>query len=281
LLDNLVRAYEGQLFIHLSYTQLTGDVRITTQANADYDKNDYGRITGTAKFWGIFGSVSKANRINVVSVPVTDNESVYMAYIKFANNSKYFGRTNDKNSIELKNAHLSWEKNGYYYFIQGNAKNKFQELIIQTTMAAKTIAVGKEIIRKIKQVDEISGNEGYEPKDKTQHFLLLTFGYKVPNYDGELRLTLEGNLERVFKVLPVKEFAVGGDSKQLVLFYSESAEEKGHDIKVSKLKKMLIGADISLELRGLEIRQIPIESFHPTQKLERLQLQQLRLQQPR
>lgn len=201
-----------------------------------------------------------------------------MAYIKFANNSKYFGRTNDKNNTELKNAHLSWQKNGYYYYIQGNAKKKFQELIIQTTIAAKTIAVGKEIKRKIKQVAEISGEEGYEPKDKTQHFLLLTFGSKVPNYDGELRLTIEGNLERMFKVLPVKELAVGGDSKQLVLFYSESAEEKGHDIKVSTLKKMLIGADISLELRGLEIRQIPIESFHPTQQLERLQLQQLRLQ---
>ena len=275
--DNLARAYEGLPFVHVTYKQMTGQVAIAVNGQITSTETNP-PAAGITRVLQLLLGASHSNQVQVISSPVTDNDSVYYAYTTFAKDSRYFGRTRKgEASADMDDAHLRWERGGFHYFIKKGAADAFLELIIQTTVAAKQIEIGKKLLRTVAQAVEISGQPGYEVvANRRQHFLMLTFDEPVKNVDGTLRVDVQPNVERVFPVQPVKDRKLMEDTNRLVLFYSELDESRGHDIDPKTLMSKLIGATVTLELRGLEIQRIPVEALDPLRRLQREQLEELR-----
>jgi hypothetical protein len=236
-------------------------------------------MMGLTFFRQLVLGLAKTYHISVISIPVTDNDAVYNAYLTFAKTPEYFGRVDDENNSELQKAHLSWQRNGRYYYVKKEAKDAFRDLIVQAAVSGKTVEVDAAKMVKIEDVKEITGQPGYEPvADRGQHFLSLTFNKKVKNFDGTLTLILEGDLERVFQVLPVGTVNIGEDTDQLVLFYSELDISKGHNIPVAELTFKLVGATVSLRLRSLKAPPVSTDAIDAGRSLK---LQQQLLQQER
>jgi hypothetical protein len=277
LKDNLARAYEGLPFVHVTYKQMTGQVTIAV--NGQFTANETNPpAVGITKVLSFLLGAAHSNQIQVISSPVTDNDSVYYAYTKFVTNERYFGRaTKGEKRTELDEAHFSWERGGFHYYVKKGARAAFLDLIVQTTVASKTIEVSKRLFRIVREAVEITGQPGYPSvPDKKQHFLRLTLDEAVKNIDGTLTVEIEPNVERVFPLRLREDLPPLEDTKQVVLFYSEKDVALGHDIDPASLMRKLIGATVSLELRGLEIQRVPVETLDPLRRLQRETLEELR-----
>jgi hypothetical protein len=276
LQDNLTRAYERQPFIHVAYKQMTGSVAIETSGQLSSASTNPPTDGITRVLTLMFGG-KVSNSIQVLSSPVIDNDSVYKAYVDFADNPTYFGCADDDQHLDPKKIHLNWKRGKKTYYVKNEGKDAFLDLIIQTTVSVKTIEVDKKLVRKIIEAREVSGTDGYETvAGKNQHFLLLTFDSSVNNLDGSLSVKFDTNLERVFEVQPFSNTALNKKTTHLVLFYSTKNDFLGHNIEPNVLMSKLIGASVVLELRGLKGERIPVEDLTPNLRIQREQLEELR-----
>jgi len=192
-MDNLILAYENLPFVQLNYHDLL--VQATDQYTGTFtNAQTFGanrsltfinlaasamRTVGTAFSFG--GTAQRQDLISFKADPVTDQDDIYVRYLKFARNRDSFQVLDHQPNFKV---HLMRKHNGCYYYVPCEAAEKFMDLILVTTLQRGFNAAQSSYAVTIK------GAQGDPSVDLVT--ATITFNSQVPNGDGLLLLTLAG-----------------------------------------------------------------------------------------
>lgn len=185
LMDNLVRAHDNMPFVQVSY----GD--LTVLDNDQYGANASGSqsLTETlfdpiqrvyATMFSGMGTVNRSRTMSFVANPVTDQNDIYDAYVKFANDPSLFVVSCEDPGCA---AHLVRKHHHKYYWIPAAAAPKFLELSLLTTFQRGPEAVPSGAYEvNIVGVEVLKPKQALDPKAAGDLIAAdLTFSASVPN----------------------------------------------------------------------------------------------------
>jgi hypothetical protein len=142
-MDNLIRAQTFQPFVQLSYRNIllqeantyVGDLTNALTRDDTNVINVPHPVTGmlTRHFMNLFtvhGGAQRAGLISYYAEPVTDQNDIYEAYLKYAQDPDLFMVSDTKPACPV---HIMKKSCGKYYFVPVEAAPEFQKLVMATT----------------------------------------------------------------------------------------------------------------------------------------------------
>jgi hypothetical protein len=213
-IDNLIRAYENQPFVQLTYTQVGvtdkdnataavtgGDAAFTRDLSSDLTKGAAGAVKKTA-FAGkipIGFSGQRDRTLGFQADPVTDRNDIYEDYLAFARNPAFFQVSDHDPGCD---AHIKRRCGSRWYWVPEYAGNEFMQLVQRTSFAPPPSAPAEVFWETgIVTVHPHFNAKGQRLENKFE----LTLLRPVPNDDGLLRVTLRDGRKRWLTVNPILE----------------------------------------------------------------------------
>lgn len=216
VVDNLVRAHDGQAFVQLTYRDLLvqdtdslgGGATAGWSEGSTHTKGAAGLFTSVARNFGhTFGLSSSVGRQKVMSFkadPVTNQNDIYEAYLAFAHNPELFVVCDTPPACPV---HCQKKCGKKYYWVPCEAGAAFQELVLKTTLmrGPETAPPGAYEV----QISRVSNVEPTGRGDSVA--AVVVFSAEVPNSIATMIFKHEGRTVK----LPLSPLATTEDGKPL------------------------------------------------------------------
>jgi hypothetical protein len=168
-MDNLIRARENRPFVQLAYSSLSvqdQDKTITTAAgnegdfshNTATDVTKAVPVTTVTGFIGKFpfgGSGERDRTLSFHADPITNQNSIYESYLRFANNPMLLVTSDQKPTCQV---YICRKCSGKWYWVPMEGGNEFMKLVLTTSFIQEdsgTLVYWDTTIDKIKDVSQI------------------------------------------------------------------------------------------------------------------------------
>jgi hypothetical protein len=258
-MDNLICAYENRPFVQVAYDRISVNDTDTAKGTADFEQTlDQTRPLAVAAlskftrvlkdFWSLSADGSRVRRMTFYANPVTNQDDVYEAYLRFAKDPSCFCASAERPTCAL---HVMKEFRGMHYWVPEAAAPAYQSLILQTAFMRgpeKIIGYYQRICLRLRKIKVLEGEgnsfwidfDAPVPNGKATIMAILADGRKyrlVALYDPNFNeRTLVSSLQiQLPPKSPLETLLAGGS----VRVYSEL-----YPPEVSGIKQIVAGPSL-------------------------------------